>query len=205
MFSLLITLIAIALSAALALATLYALSGNYAGQLAKTQAALLRIQSDQIMGAVQLFRHEHSRYPDTLAELEAGGYLREIPIPNVSQAPLLPVIPEAVAQSVAPQWILPVPGRPVLLLREQVPVRTCSRLNQLLGVEQGLVREHAEAGRAEQCFGSGQPFTYVLTLERDALVADFATLNASALPGQVLTVVAPGAPNPVVAPADTGW
>lgn len=84
MFSLIIVIISIALVAALALATLY-----YGGDLvgdgqARAQATKVIQESNQITGALELYKADNGAYPNGTSEqieqtLLAGSYLKQIP------------------------------------------------------------------------------------------------------------------------------
>jgi type II secretory pathway pseudopilin PulG len=85
MFSLIITLVSIALVAALALATLYYggsswLRGNAAA------AATLANQGQQVLAAMTLYYTEHSAYPADLQDLVNGEYLKTVPVPPSTAA-----------------------------------------------------------------------------------------------------------------------
>lgn len=80
MFSLIITLIAIVLVVAVALAALY--YGGTAFQSGDTRAMATRyaVEAEQIQAAITLFRTEHQRLPTSLSELTAESkYLTTAP------------------------------------------------------------------------------------------------------------------------------
>jgi type II secretory pathway pseudopilin PulG len=86
MFSLVIVLISIALVAGLALATIYYMGGGWNSASVSAQTSRLLNESEQIQGAIALFRADHQRLPTTLEELTVdGAYLRQLP-PGVWQS-----------------------------------------------------------------------------------------------------------------------
>ncbi len=85
MFSLIITVIAIALVAALAVATLYYGGEVFVSQHAKTAAATLDAQAQQVFAASQAYYQDHQAWPANVAVLAAGGrYLSAAPTPPAS-------------------------------------------------------------------------------------------------------------------------
>jgi type II secretory pathway pseudopilin PulG len=79
MFSLIIAIIAVALVVAV-----IALGGYFGGDSltqgqAKAQAAQLISEERQILASMDMFQADNQRWPTSLDELVAGGYLRSIP------------------------------------------------------------------------------------------------------------------------------
>lgn len=72
MFSLVIIIISVALGAALALATLYYGGNSFNPASAKANAAQLINQSQQLLGAADLFKAENGRWPDPSHVLGTG-------------------------------------------------------------------------------------------------------------------------------------
>lgn len=80
MFSLIVSIIGIALVAVLAVATLYYGGGSYIGWSEKAKAAQLADETQQIQAAVLLFKEDNLRLPLTSSELTQNGtYLKAMP------------------------------------------------------------------------------------------------------------------------------
>lgn len=79
MFSLIITIISIALVAALAVATIYYGGDAFNQGSSKAKASTVVNQAQQIVGANTLLRANTGSYGSTVAELTAGGYLAAAP------------------------------------------------------------------------------------------------------------------------------
>lgn len=76
MFSLIITIISIALVAALAVATLYFGGDAMSKGDASARATQIVTQGQQVLSAADLFRADKGRWPNSLEELVAGSYLK---------------------------------------------------------------------------------------------------------------------------------
>lgn len=82
MFSLIITIISIALVAALAVATLYYGGSAWSDGQVNAQAGTLLNQAQQIAGAVEIFRAQTGQWPTAIGDLTTNGeYLRNLPTP----------------------------------------------------------------------------------------------------------------------------
>lgn len=80
MFSLIIALISIALVAGLAMASLSYLGPSLSNATEKVGAAKLINETEQIQGAITMFRADHKRLPTSLEELtQDSAYLRQLP------------------------------------------------------------------------------------------------------------------------------
>lgn len=80
MFSLVITLISVALVSVLAVTAIFYGGHSWTTGMAKTKAAQLSSEADQLIAAVNLFRVDNKRLPTSLAELTAAGkYLTSVP------------------------------------------------------------------------------------------------------------------------------
>lgn len=84
MFSLIITIISVALVAALALATLY-FGGQFVndGQARATMTKIVQ-EGNQVVGALELYKTDHGSFPsgtseEIAAELVSKEYLRQVP------------------------------------------------------------------------------------------------------------------------------
>ena len=80
MFSLIITIISIALVAALAVATLYYGGSQFSQGSAKAQADQLISQAQQIAGANTLYSNDHGgSFDTTVSDLQSNNYLNSTP------------------------------------------------------------------------------------------------------------------------------
>ena len=80
MFSLIISLVSIALVAGLAMATLFYLGPGLNNATEKVGATKLINETEQIQGAIAMFRADHKRLPTSLEELsQDSAYLRQLP------------------------------------------------------------------------------------------------------------------------------
>jgi type II secretory pathway pseudopilin PulG len=147
MFSLIITVIAIALVAALALATLYYGGPIFNAGAERAQAAKLSAQGQQIMGAMELYRAEKGVYPQSLNDLVADEYLKSIPVAQAEEAKAL-----ASAFAASTTWTLSSPGQPVIVLKP-VSLATCKAYNQA-NVGMSGVLQQAHSTKLKQCVGT---------------------------------------------------
>lgn len=80
MFTLILSLVSIALVACLAIASLYYGGSVFSEGAVSAHASQLLAEANQIQGAVQMFVSDHGRNPSGPAELVAGGeYLKSLP------------------------------------------------------------------------------------------------------------------------------
>lgn len=159
MFSLIITIISIALVAALALATLY-YGGNAFNQgAARAEASKILNQGQQLMGAADLFIAREGRVP-TLQELLDGGYLKSVP-----QAALA----LQTANAADTPWTMPVPGQ-VVFIMPAVDQAVCQEVNaDLLGFN-GILEE-ARTQLVSQCYGPENSYKVVFAKSAPVLRA----------------------------------
>ncbi len=217
MFSLLVTVLSIALVALLALATLYYVSDIFSDRSLKANAATVRLQGQQIAAAFDMYRANHGTWPQTLQDLIDGDYLKREPQPpgTVSAAPsaLGLVLPSAVANTL--RWEMPRAGRPHFWVLESIGQVACQVLN-IHGRQSTSVLEKVDARHLDQCFGRSAPFTYLWTLDGSTLDADIPWNDTTgggasyggpgfgrpiAFPSPVLI---PGEPNPTVVVPNPG-
>lgn len=142
MFSLLVSVISIALVAALALATLYYGADVYTRAHANAEASKIRAQGQQLLGAAELFRAHYGRYPLNESELVEQNFLKAIPL---AQA----VMVRAYAQEQA--WTMPLPGVAAFVLPTSAP-ETCMSVNGPELGERGILRAIRPAAKF-QCYG----------------------------------------------------
>lgn len=79
MFSLIISMISIALVVLLALATLYYGGTAFGSGAAKARATQLVNEVEQLRTAIQLFQTDNNRLPASFQELLDGNYLKDVP------------------------------------------------------------------------------------------------------------------------------
>ncbi len=153
MFSLVITLIAIALVVALALATVY--FGGAAMQRGADAARATQLvnQSTQLMGALDLFQADHGRWPDSLQEL-VPDYLVEIPSRVLSAASSSAGLALSVADASTPEaaWSMPQSGVPLVRLTSMVSETLCREVNQMSRGDDGILTQARPTFRV-QCYG----------------------------------------------------
>lgn len=205
MFSLLVTLISIALVAALSIATMGYIADVWSERKLVLQTATVRNQAQQISGAMELYRMDHGVWPADLATLVSGGYLKDLPLPPtlLSEAPsvLEPFVASAVAQSSAPQWEMPVSGRPHFWIYRHLNPRACGLVNTRWR-SNNAVYERVDPRLIEQCFGTGRPYTYIYTLDEGSLQSDLPTSPND--PDNQIAFPTPGGYNPIVEAPTTG-
>lgn len=179
MFSLIITIVAIALVAALALATIY-YGGTAFNKGAATAAATRAIsQGQQIQGAMDLFNADFGRWPrkeEILGDNEKGFvYLRSWPENTVKTAALGggSAVTQAVAQAaseantgatVGNTWRVPTnPVQPTAVLSDSVSQEVCAQINQLSRGDDGIANV-VSTSYATQCFSPDRvKFVVVVT------------------------------------------
>ncbi len=211
MFSLLVTVLSIALVALLALATLYYVSDIFSDRSLKAKAATVRLQGQQISAALDMYRANNGSWPQKLQDLVDGDYLKYLPQPpgaiSVAPSVLDLVLPPAVAGLL--NWEMPREGRPHFWVLEGVGQVACQVLNSY-GRQSTSILEKADARHLDQCFGRAAPFTYLWTLDGSTLGADIPwddTVGGGASYGGPgfgrpiafpSPVLIPGEPNPIV-------
>lgn len=149
MFSLIITVISIALVTALALATIYYGGSAYKSGQADASAAKAVLQSQQLLGAAEVFYAAQNRWPDSLAEMVSLNYLQSIPVATLDSGSL--VMGEALAAGTA--WQLPVAGQPTFTLAFPGNDAACQAVNNKTRGKTGIYNL-AYTDYATQCFGS---------------------------------------------------
>jgi len=145
MFSLIITIISVALVAALALATLYYGGAAFNEGRADAEASKIINQGQQVLAAADLYYANHGTWP-TVAKMVADGYLKSAP---QAQAP---AVGNAMAASVP--WVQVTADVPVYLL-EGVQVDTCRSVNKHAYSLNGILPQ-ALMVYSTQCYGASQ-------------------------------------------------
>ena len=142
MFSLIITIISVALVAALALATLYYGGDAYESGQAKAEAAKLRNQGQQLVAAAEFYYLQKGEWPETIQKMVDDGFLTTVPVAQRA------VLEEALA---AKAWQMPKGGQPLFTF-DEVTAEVCRTVNQdsygLKGILPKLQPEYMQ-----QCFG----------------------------------------------------
>lgn len=191
MFSLIITIIAIALVAALALATIYYGGSAFNRGASSANAAKLLNQSQQILGADRLYRADHEgAMPPSMQALVDGGYLKSIPIASADTKF------EAVAAS-ATEWTMvsTASGRAYQYSSNNVDADSCKTVNQMSFSQDGILNS-IFSGFKTQCYTSGSNAYTVLVLSDPTVFATGA--SAADLPGAPQYVLG-------ASPSSTDW
>lgn len=144
MFSLVITIIAIALVAALALATLYYGGSAFNQGSARAEAAKIMTQAQQVLAAADLYHVDMGIWPASMADLTVGEYLTDVPVAS------LMMLSPALAQT-AP-WGMPMASHPVFTV-PQTSIEVCQAINQMSMGINGIPRATVATWNAH-CFGA---------------------------------------------------
>lgn len=165
MFSLIITIVAIALVAAIAIATIY--YGGTVAQLAfaSANAATLANQGAQIYAASLLYEQNMGSWPASTDDLVTGHYLTAVPIPPSSSYALndSALVTDALADNAAPaatDWTWVTNGSRNIWVQDKINAPTCHAVNQKFGTGFDIATG-VKTDVAIQCFGSGPAYTFV--------------------------------------------
>jgi hypothetical protein len=187
MFSLIITIIAIALVAAIALATLYygGVIFNHGADAAA--ASKLLAQAQQVMGAMELYNADTGAYPATLDDLVTGHYLKAVPVALAPQSEAM-----GLAMAAGTPWTMPVANAPVITLSPG-SVAVCEAYNKTqFGVAGVLKAPHITTTTA--CYGADTAsLTVVFSKSALALQAAAATPAGTTAIGPVSSAALPAA------------
>lgn len=162
MFSLIITIVSIALVAALALATLYYGGSAFNQGTADAEAARIMNQGQQLMGAADLYYADKNEWPASPQVLEAEGYLKKVPVAAAS-------MDSAYAQT-ANDWVMPEAGKPVFKLAPRA-TDVCRSVNKLSYGLDGILPQ-ALTSLASQCYGETMGEHVVVFAKSGAYLAD---------------------------------
>jgi type II secretory pathway pseudopilin PulG len=126
MFSLIITIISIALVAALALATLYYGGKAFNKGSASADATKMLTQAQQLQGAAELYRADTGAYPLTMDDLLTNKYLTSVPMASLTpeSAPAL----MGTANAASTPWVMVLSGYPVFAVTP-VSEAVCKSIN----------------------------------------------------------------------------
>lgn len=178
MFSLIITIISIALVAALALATLYYGGQSFTKSDVQAQAAKVHVQAQQVLGAAELYRADHGRWPmslETLTQPDEQGrvYLKAIPS-GVTEIQAANFVTHAVAQATKPGWVTPVEAYPTYVMGSSVSDAVCAEINVKSFGLRGILTS-ARSAFSVQCYRTaattgvlGEVAPNVVVITRDA-------------------------------------
>lgn len=192
MFSLIITVVSIALVAVLALATLYYGGSAFERGRAESEAARLTNQAEQLMGAAELFRVDHGRQPDDLAELVATRYLKAIPVAGSGMQVAMAdgglwrmVVQGNLSQPPAARVGADREGIPVFVL-DTPSATVCQAFNEKsFGLNGVLATVHT--GLIRQCYGTA-------TTALKSMAARNPQLIAEAIAAEQVALASPGSP-----------
>ena len=171
MFSLILTIIAIVLVIALALATIYYGAAHLSNGRVKASATASITQGQQIIGAAQVFKADNGRWPTDLDELVAKKYLNSIPNaafnPKVSVASVAQqavsatgLLPMAYAVDALP-WETVKPVVPYYWLHRVVPEDVCRAVNLAARGDNGIYLA-ARPSLSVQCFGPAGQYSVIV-------------------------------------------
>lgn len=185
MFSLVITVISIALVAALAIATLYFGGSAFDKGKSRAEASKILLQGQQLIGAADLFYNDNRRWPETLDELTfEGKYLKQVPVAEAA------ALTNAVAAPAT--WTMPVRGHPTFILSTASP-EVCADVNLSGSLRKRAIATKAYQGLVAQCFGGST--TTLQTVFRKATDTPFNDGAGIGIP-QDKVVAGPGPATP---------
>ena len=176
MFSLIVTIISIALVSALAIATLYYMGGAQNKALLAAEATEQINQGTQILGAMDLFRVDNGRWPDSLQELVDQNYLQQIPRIGIT-ASKANIIAQANAQSLGPAWEMPLAGVPIAWVSPPAGGYTtsvCKELNLKARRYEGILKS-MQITPDPQCFGRDLTRLRVVVARSGANIEELST------------------------------
>lgn len=165
MFSLIITILSIALVVALSLATVYYGGAAMTSSVAEAKAVKILNQGQQLLGAAELYYTEKKEYPVSIQAMVAEGFLKSTPI---AQAP----IGEAYAE--APKWEMPTPKVPLFVLKTESS-EACKLVNKYSS-KLDRVFDSINPAFVSQCYKTNPTQTVVLS-RNVRYVADYAASN----------------------------
>lgn len=206
MFSLLITIVSIALVAALALATLYYGGRAYTQSAARAQAARVDAQAQQLLGAAELFYANRGQWPRSPAEMVTEGYLKDVPRAGLT-------LENAFASE--HEWDMPVERVPVFTLSTP-QVDACRSINSNNYGQPGVLARLDPSLRV-QCYSSDNDGLVTVVARNTAFLQEAISTSPAGTPlegaptGSVPTdpededwAIAPGAPAGTQPPAGGG-
>lgn len=164
MFSLITTIIAIALAVGVTGATMYYLSGT--DESASTIAAAeLLTQSEQIAAAIDMRAFQEKGELSDLNALVTSKYLMQVPLP--------PEYAFVSGESSVSDWQVPQANpRPVVLVSNKIKASVCAAFNNKM-LSDASIPAKANPALRIQCFGAEEPYSVVInpSMNPDQLVA----------------------------------
>jgi hypothetical protein len=189
MFFLIITIISIALVAALALATLYYGGKAFNKGSASADATKMLTQAQQLQGAAELYKADTGAYPLTMQDMLTNKYLTSVPVAALSpeSAPAL----MGTANAAATPWVMVLAGYPVFAVTP-VSEAVCKSINLKAYGQEGILKT-ARTSFVTQCYGVDVGHLIVVTSKTGAMLT---TVAASPSPsiglGAVINDAVPG-------------
>lgn len=161
MFSLIIAIVAIALIVAVTLVGSYYMGGSVSDASAKSEAARLKNEEQQILAGSEMFRADQGRWPTDVQELVSRGYLSSVPKGLVAEAGAdLQLISSAYAQAAEHGWVPAVNGQPIYVSTRTVPEKVCRQYNLVSRGDDGILLNAYQVLPA-QCYGTADNFHIV--------------------------------------------
>ena len=142
MFSLIITVVAVALVAALVMATLFYGGDAFKDGRAKAEAAKLTNQGQQLLGAAELYYVNNGQWPASVEQLQEAGYLKDTPVAVRGG------VQEAHA---ARSWRMPISRQPLFVIDEGSEA-VCRKVNEFAYGLDGILPK-MQPEYVQQCFG----------------------------------------------------
>lgn len=164
MFSLIITIISIALVAALALATLYFGGDAFERGSSEAQASKLVLQSQQISGALSLYEIDHGSLPNTsdlsfltqVSPVTGKVYLKQIPLASLQEPSLV-----STALANTAMWRL-VPETKTIYTQAPVSAEVCRKVNERVRGDDGVLSV-VSTTYTTQCFEESEGVYKIFT------------------------------------------
>lgn len=154
MFSLLITVISVALTAALALTAIFYGGAAYTRATAEAQAARFLSQGQQLLGAADMYHANHGAYPLSLQQLVDSNYLRALPVATPRNS-----VSSAHASDAT--WEM-APGSPLFSLSAAATKESCIAFNKKVPPSLDGVLKQAYVELSAQCFGTNGEYTVMM-------------------------------------------
>ena len=187
MFALIITIISIALVAALALATIYYGGTAFNRNSTEIKAAEIMLQQQQIRAALTLYKVDHEgNAPQNLQTLISSNYLRQVPT-YVLNTPDPSLIPTAHAAEATP-WIMPAEYNATFILAENVSAPVCAEVNFKARSFRGVPNQLYTSLLPLQCYYSSDKQSNIV------VVSDDITSVTDVLTGTNITPTNPSQP-----------
>lgn len=198
MFSLIITLISIALVAALALASLYYGGPVFNQGAARAKVAQIQNAFQQLSGANELYKADTGAYAQSLNELVAQQYLKSIPVAQADQG----LLGSAYAAD-SFSFSMVAPGINTFAA-SMVSVDICKEVNkQAFGVEGVLAAPHALDSVTIQCYGPDADHLVVIQGKAPSDLIALSTMPGTSVP--ITTVSTAPVPAASVTGTSDGW